>query len=136
VLHSFECPADEVLFVTDGQGTLLCGGDRHELRPESGVFVPRGAQYELENQGPEALRLLAIRIPVQMSDGTEPAFSSPRVCHLRDQDVKAAAAERELRIIAGPRTGLSSATHFVGYIPPGRAATTSIRRRGDLRPQG
>ena len=40
---------------------------------------------------------------------------------LADQEAQAATGEREFRIVADPSSGLRSATHFVGYIPPGRA---------------
>ena len=40
---------------------------------------------------------------------------------LADQEAQAATAEREFRIVADPRYGLRSATHFVGYIPTARA---------------
>jgi quercetin dioxygenase-like cupin family protein len=43
------------------------------------------------------------------------------VRRLADQDAGAATTDRWFRILGEPETGLRSATHFVGYIPPVRA---------------
>ncbi|HKO29307.1 MAG TPA: cupin domain-containing protein, partial [Solirubrobacteraceae bacterium] len=43
------------------------------------------------------------------------------VRRLADQEAQNATSEREFRIVADPSTGLRSATHFVGYVPPVRA---------------
>jgi quercetin dioxygenase-like cupin family protein len=51
------------------------------------------------------------------------AAAGPRtvVRRLADQEAEAATTEREFRIVADPASGLSAATHFVGYIPIARA---------------
>ena len=112
-----EC--EEVLFVLSGQGVLRLGGQVHALEPESGAYLAPGESYELEPSGSEALRLVAVRVPdpIEGSQGTARAV----VRRLADQESAAATTEREFRIVADPRTGLRSATHFVGYIPTLRA---------------
>jgi mannose-6-phosphate isomerase-like protein (cupin superfamily) len=59
------------------------------------------------------------------SDGAPgtPGAAPARVVvrRLADQQAHGATTEREFRIVADPSTGLRSATHFVGYVPPGRA---------------
>jgi quercetin dioxygenase-like cupin family protein len=141
--------AEEVLFVLEGRGTLRLGGAEHSLEPESGVCLAPSEEYELENAGPELLRIVAVRIPdPQRNDaatagadaanagahtanagahaataGAHAANAGGRatVRRLADQTAEAATTEREFRIVADPATGLRSATHFVGYIPLTRA---------------
>jgi mannose-6-phosphate isomerase-like protein (cupin superfamily) len=136
-----EC--EEVLFVLSGVGALHVGDEVHELEPESGAYLAPGQSYELETRGAEGLRLVAVRIPdpegtaatspAEPARGaTAPAATTPGatapaataravVRRLADQESAAATAQREFRIVADPATGLRSATHFVGYVPPVRA---------------
>jgi mannose-6-phosphate isomerase-like protein (cupin superfamily) len=112
---------EETMFVLQGSGVLRVAGERHELEPEAGLYLPPGSTFELENTGSETLRLVAVRVP----DPEPPtaAGGDPRatVRRLADQEPEAATAEREFRVVADPHSGLRSATHFVGYIPPARA---------------
>jgi mannose-6-phosphate isomerase-like protein (cupin superfamily) len=109
---------EEVLFVLSGEGVLHAGGEDHALEPESGAYVAPGESYEIEVGGVEALRMVAVRVPdpVQADAGPRAA-----VRRLADQQAAAATTQREFRIVADPASGLRSATHFVGYIPPLRA---------------
>jgi mannose-6-phosphate isomerase-like protein (cupin superfamily) len=112
--------AEETLFVIRGRGAVHVAGEAHALEPEIGVYLPPQQQFELENPGPEELRLIAVRVPDPERSGSDDA---PRtsVCRLADQQSGSATGEREFRILADPQTGLRSATHFAGYIPAGRA---------------
>lgn len=114
--------ADQVLFVLTGNGVLHLGEVAHELEPESGVYLEPGESYVIENRGSEPLELVAVRIPSDPGGARAQAGGRPAVVRrLADQSAQAATAAREFRIIADPTTGLDSATHFVGYIPVGRA---------------
>ncbi len=112
-------PAEETLFVLDGEGTVTVAGERHALEPEVGLYLPPGSTFELHNPGPSTLRVVAVRVPDPVQNGT--AQPRPAVCRLEDSELEAATAQREFRIVADPSTGLRSATHFVGYIPVERA---------------
>jgi mannose-6-phosphate isomerase-like protein (cupin superfamily) len=115
---------EEVLFVLAGRGELHLAGELHELEPESGAYLAPGEEYELHNAGPEALRLVAVRIPdPQPPDHSTESDVGRRavVRRLADQEAQSATTERQFRIVADPSTGLRSATHFVGYIPTARA---------------
>lgn len=112
--------AEEVLYVIAGSGALRLGSERHALEPDTGVYVAPGSEYALDNEGPAPLRLVLVRIPEPAPpDGDGPAPVVVR--RLADQEDEAATTERWYRIVAEPRTGLRSATQFVGYIPPDRA---------------
>ena len=75
------------------------------------------------------MRLVSVRIPqpAQAGDSSDEAAGPQAggergvVRALAEQEAQDATAEREFRIVADPDCGLRSATHFVGYIPPGRA---------------
>lgn len=112
--------AEETLFVLGGRGTVRFAGEAHALEPEIGVNLGPEMQFELENPGPGELRVIAVRVPDPERSGSD---GGPRasVCRLDDQETGAATGRREFRILADPQTGLRSATHFVGYIPTGRA---------------
>jgi quercetin dioxygenase-like cupin family protein len=112
-----EC--EEVLFVLSGEGSLELDGTSHALEPESGAYLAPGEEYSLAAAS-EPLRIVAVRLP----NPEPPRSNGPRravVRRLSDQEAQAATTEREFRIVADPSTGLRSATHFVGYIPPARA---------------
>jgi mannose-6-phosphate isomerase-like protein (cupin superfamily) len=111
--------ADEVLFVFEGSGRLHVDGHTYPLEPETGAHLAPGRQYELEIAGPEPLRAVCVRIPAPVQD--DGGRASAVVQHLENQSSEAATTGREFRIVADVSTGLRSATHFVGYIPPGRA---------------
>ena len=108
--------AEEVLFVLSGHGTLRAGGPDQSLEPETGAYIPPASEYELSAPRDEELLIVAVR-------ALDPSGSAERavVRRLADQADAEATAERWFRIVSDPDTGLRSGTHFVGYIPPGRA---------------
>ncbi len=115
----FTGPAEEVLFVLSGEGTLHLDGGSHRLEAESGAYLMPGEQYELESSGEGPMRIVRVGIP-----DPEPADAGPDravVRRLSEQEALEATAQREFRIVADPTVGLRSATHFVGYVPPARA---------------
>ena len=114
-----EVPDDveETMFVLEGEGRLHIRGEVHDLSPDIGVYLPPGSVAELENTGEGPLRLVAVRVPDPSPGPPMPAALS----RLDDQEIEQATTEREFRIVADPRSGLRSATHFVGYIPVERA---------------
>jgi quercetin dioxygenase-like cupin family protein len=122
--------SEEVLFVLEGVGTLELAGAGHTIEPESGAYLAPGEEYELSAAGSQPLKLISVSIPDPADRAREdPASSATEqqpseravVRRLADQEAEAATTEREFRIVADPRTGLRSATHFVGYIPTARA---------------
>jgi mannose-6-phosphate isomerase-like protein (cupin superfamily) len=113
---------EEVLFVVAGSGSLTLGGQRHELEPECGAYIPPGENYELHCAGTEPLRIVSVRVTdPDVAAGAVATERRAAIRPLAEQEAHSATGAREFRIVADPATGLSSATHFVGYIPPGRA---------------
>jgi mannose-6-phosphate isomerase-like protein (cupin superfamily) len=118
--------AEQTLFVLRGRGTVHAGGEVHPLEPEVGVYLAPDQPFELDNPGPDELRMIAVRVPdpepgPELAGCAEPARPRATVCRLGDRVAGAATSQREFRILADPQTGLRSATHFVGYIPTTRA---------------
>jgi quercetin dioxygenase-like cupin family protein len=126
---SFETGSGEqVLFVLAGEVWLRVAGEVNTLEGEAGAYIPCGQRYQLSNRGAEIARIITVWIPNQGSapagDAQSPATDIPRravVSRVCDQIAEAATTDREFRILADPRSGLQSATHFVGYIPTARA---------------
>ncbi len=112
--------AEETLFVLSGRGRIEVGGEAYGLEPEVGIYLPPGSVFALENPGPEALRLVAVRVP-EPDLTLDRGPSGAAIRRLEDQQLEAATTQREFRIVADPDSGLRSATHFVGYIPTARA---------------
>lgn len=109
---------EEVLFVLSGNGTLILDGEEHRLEPEAGAYLAPGETYELDNPGPEPLKIVRVRVP---EPAGEAGGERQVVRRLADQESQAATTQREFRIVADPESGFRSATHFVGYIPTTRA---------------
>jgi mannose-6-phosphate isomerase-like protein (cupin superfamily) len=124
-----ECPAgtrsqvisvgevEETLFVLAGEGAIHVAGESHSLSPDAGVYLPPGSEFVLESTGPEPLTIVAVRVP----DPSPGPPTRANVRRLADQPPESATTRREFRIVADPRSGLRSATHFVGYVPTDRA---------------
>jgi mannose-6-phosphate isomerase-like protein (cupin superfamily) len=108
---------EETLFVIAGEGEIELDGETHAIAPDVGVYLPPGSNVTLRATGAEPLRLVAVRVP----DPSPGPPTPPNVQELADRPEEPATTERKFRIVADPRTGLRSATHFVGYIPPERA---------------
>jgi mannose-6-phosphate isomerase-like protein (cupin superfamily) len=103
---------DEVLYVLEGSGTAIVGGEPQTLEPGTGVFVACGTGWRVEST--EGLKLLSVLVEAPL-----PATSSHAVIAAGDRGV--ATAGREFTLLAHPENGCESVTQFVGYIPPGRA---------------
>ncbi len=112
---------ETVMFVLGGSGVVRVGASEHELEPESGVYLAPGEEYELECTSEEPLRLVRVRIPDPEFPSGGGADGRQIVRRLAEQEAQDATTDREFRILAGPDSGLRSATHFVGYIPTQRA---------------
>ena len=106
---------ETLLFVVSGAGVLNLDGS-HALGLGTAARVPPQHAWELA-AGEEPL--LVVSVLVRAPDG--PQSRTPVAVSLDDQESDAATAAREYRMLFGPGNGCTSATQFVGYIPPGRA---------------
>ncbi|MGN6867631.1 MAG: cupin domain-containing protein [Solirubrobacteraceae bacterium] len=123
--------AEEVLFVVAGHGELCLDGERHTLEPDTGINLAPGQEYELRNETSDPMRMVSVRVRGPASPGGarggardgdgDGGRGRTVVRRLADQEAQDATTDRSFRIVADPSTGLDTATHFVGYVPPVRA---------------
>ena len=107
----------ELLYVASGRGTLFVEGHPHELEPGTAAYVVAGESYEVENDGPESLRIVSVTAP--QSDGA--ARPEKRIVRYADQPSLRASGDREFRYLVTDEVGCRDATQFFGVIAPGRA---------------
>ena len=110
--------SEELLFVVSGRGRLLVSDTEHDLEPEAGVLLGPHRGYELENEGPEDLLIVAVALHEPETRAQE---ARTVIARLADQVAQAATGERQFRVVFHPANGCPSATQFVGYIPVGAA---------------
>jgi mannose-6-phosphate isomerase-like protein (cupin superfamily) len=108
---------EEALFVLSGDGRLVIDGVAHDVAPETAAYVAPGEASELENTGPDELSLVSVQLPPVATPPTDRAVT----VRLAEQEARDATSDREFRILLEPRSGLTGATQFVGYIPTRRA---------------
>ena len=106
-----DADGDELLYVLSGEGELEVGGTRHALRPGTSAFLARGTSWS--GSGVRALSVLvhdppAARVPFAIRD-------------LTAEEKGRATAGRQFVLGATPEVGCTSATQFIGLVPPGRA---------------
>ena len=110
---------DEVLYVFEGEGTLRFQGGSRPVAPDTGIYVPPGARFEIDNSRP--MTLVSSRCP----DPGEPADlitggAPPAVVRLDDCKSEET-GDRWYRVLFDHHFGSAQITQFVGAIPPGRA---------------
>jgi mannose-6-phosphate isomerase-like protein (cupin superfamily) len=118
--------AGELWFVIAGTGTLDCSSDhRQELTQDRGLWIPPGSDYVVQAGDESDLRLDIVMLPEETGTTAQAAGPAPDpgpvlAADLQDCDVETT-GDRKFRVLFGPGRGCSTATQFVGEIPPGRA---------------
>ena len=118
--------AEEVLYVVSGRGTCYVGGFGYATEPGSGVYVPAGAAWSVENPSDVPLVVVSVCCPEEPAQevnesGPSPAGEPPRrVVHERDCEA-IPAGDRHFKLLADKDLGCRQVTQFVGFIPPSKA---------------
>jgi mannose-6-phosphate isomerase-like protein (cupin superfamily) len=107
----------EVLYVASGTGTLELDGEKHELEPDTGVFVAAGERYAVLNPGPDDLVVVSVTAPQTYGVGENRRVT----VRYRDREPLPATANREFRYLVNEDAGCLGITQFVGVIPPSKA---------------
>lgn len=116
--------AEEVLYVATGAGVCWIDGFAYDLRPGTGVYIPRGAVYWIENTNSDALRIVHACCPEDpqrhLVDVLPTAIGEPpkRIVHEEDREIIRAGKDREFRYLVHTDLGCRQITQFVGTIPP------------------
>jgi mannose-6-phosphate isomerase-like protein (cupin superfamily) len=116
---------DEVLYVLEGNCTLVIDDVKFELGPETGVYLRPGQTLRVENSGPDVVRFISSQCPEEngetVAQSAPPAKSDlPPLVKLSDRRALPT-ADRWYRVLVDDEIGSEQVTQFVGSIPPGRA---------------
>ena len=118
--------SEEVLYVARGRGAALVDGRSHALAPGTGLLVPPGSTFAIDNPGPAELTLVSIlspqpgRPPGQQADAELRADGKLTASEDEEQAVSAG-DDRVCRLLIDPRYGCRNLTQFDGAISPGRS---------------
>lgn len=121
--------AEEVLYVASGRGACHIAGFRYAIEPGSGVYIPAGAVWRVENPCDDPLVLVSVCCPEEPAqEVNEPAAPAPssgaapprRVVHERDCDA-IPSGDRQFKLLVDKDLGCRQVTQFVGFIPPSKA---------------
>jgi mannose-6-phosphate isomerase-like protein (cupin superfamily) len=109
--------SDEVVYVLEGEGDVVVGGEPYPVRPGAALFAPAGTAWRVDAVRAAPLRVLSVLVhdPLPPSDGRTAYVDTA------DESTLGATAGREFRLAFTPERGCATVTQFVGHIPPGRA---------------
>lgn len=107
----------EVLYVVSGRGELELEGERHELAPDTGVFVTSGETYAVDNPGPDDVVAVSVVVPQD-----HPPDSRRRTTvRFADQPELTASSERTFKYLINEDAGCLDVTQFIGIVQPSKA---------------
>ena len=124
---------EEVLYVVRGPGACYIDGHRYQLGPGTGVYIPPGSVYQIENTGEAdgsegGLEIVSVccpeddaaesgLTPVALNSADTKPFRT-----VRESDQPAIrTGDRTFKLLASQDIGCKRVTQFIGVIPPGRA---------------
>jgi mannose-6-phosphate isomerase-like protein (cupin superfamily) len=109
--------SDEVLYVLEGNCTVVIDGNAYQVGPETGIYVRPGQTLRVENPGPDVVRFVSSQCPAPPANEREQV---PPIVKLSDRRALPT-ADRWYRVLVDDEIGSEQVTQFVGSIPPGRA---------------
>jgi mannose-6-phosphate isomerase-like protein (cupin superfamily) len=121
--------AEEVLYVVSGRGACSISGFDYDLEPGTGVYVPPGADYRIENPGSEKLLVVSVCCPEDAATRTleEPPAreklpgAPPRRTVREWERLRIPVADRHFTLMVDKELGCRQVTQFIGFIPPSKA---------------
>lgn len=121
--------SDEVHYVVAGGGECYIDGFSYPLEPGAAVFVPKGAEFAVENRAGGDLTLVSVSCPEESKRRlSEPArtvpltsYQAPSRVVLERERKEIATGDRTFRLLVDKDIGCEQVTQFVGYIPPSKA---------------
>jgi mannose-6-phosphate isomerase-like protein (cupin superfamily) len=120
--------SEEVLYVVEGAGLCYIDGSPYPLAPQTGVFIPAGAECSIENREITPLVIVSACCP-EDPDRTiqdEPSVvsageRSKLTVREFDREKLPATSGREFCLMVDKDLGCKQVTQFVGWIPPSSA---------------
>ncbi len=121
--------AEEVLYAVNGSGLCHIAGFAYDLQPGVGAYIPPGAPYSIENQGPEKLLIVSVCCPeddtrhiVREVPPTSTAHGEAPRRVVREQDRQPIpVGERRFKLMVDQGLGCQRITQFIGFVPASRA---------------
>jgi mannose-6-phosphate isomerase-like protein (cupin superfamily) len=120
--------SEEVLYVVRGKGRCHINGFSYDLGPDTGVFIPRGAEYSIESAEGTPLTIVSALCPEDpdrtignQSSRARSGNQRELTVHVRDREKLPATAGREFCLMVDKDLGCEQVTQFVGWIPPSAA---------------
>ena len=116
--------SDEVLYVLEGNCTVVIDDEPYEVGPETGIYLRPGKTLRVKNSGADLVRFVSSQCreePVEAVALHHPIKTdlSP-IVRLADRRALPT-ADRWYRVLVDDEIGSEQVTQFVGSIPPGRA---------------
>jgi mannose-6-phosphate isomerase-like protein (cupin superfamily) len=116
--------SDEVIYVLEGNCTVLIDDEPYEVGPETGVYLRPGQTLRVKNSGTDVVRFVSSQCPEETDESVslnQPAKSDVApIVRLADRRALPT-ADRWYRVLVDDEIGSEQVTQFVGSIPPGRA---------------
>jgi mannose-6-phosphate isomerase-like protein (cupin superfamily) len=117
-----------VLYVAGGRGACHIAGFRYAIEPGSGVYIPAGAAWSVENPSDQPLVVVSVCCPEEAAQEVEGPGAPPsldaepprRVVHERERE-DIPAGDRRFKYLVDKDLGCRQVTQFVGFIPPSKA---------------
>ena len=109
---------EELYFVLAGNGVLHYADQNYPIRANDFTYIAPGVKHAIENNSPEALRVvvMSFKIPLSLSIGTPPA--QPKIVNmdrLKEETVSGHPSSVLYKLLAGPRSGTRDAIDQ-GYV--------------------
>jgi mannose-6-phosphate isomerase-like protein (cupin superfamily) len=115
---------------TNGIATIYINGDRHEISPDTGIYIRPGQNFSIDNSGADSITVISSQCPdpdrspqfvLALSPAPQSNAEAPvPIVRLGDQRAQPT-ADRWYRVMVDDAIGSAQVTQFVGSIPPGRA---------------
>ena len=119
---------EEVLYVARGSGACIIDGYRYTLEQGTGVYIPPGSAYSIENADAMELEIVSVCCPeddsaeVGIEIFTRELLDTKPLRTVRESDQKSIpTGDRTFKLLINHETGATRVTQFIGVIPPGRA---------------
>jgi mannose-6-phosphate isomerase-like protein (cupin superfamily) len=107
----------EVLYVVSGSGVLEVDGTKHELDPDTGVYLVSGESYTIQNGRAEPLTVVS----VITSQRGVPGSGRQVTVRFDEREELQADENRSFRYLVHEDIGCPDVTQFVGLVRPCRA---------------
>ncbi len=119
--------SEEVLYVVKGEAVCIIDGFTYNVIEGTGIYVPAGAQYQIENRSDEPVEIVSVCCPeetsVELHSGpvTRKSETGPQLTIHKSERPPIPTGDRSFYLMIDHDFGCKQVTQFIGVIPPSRA---------------